>query len=314
VRIVSDFLRNLIGRELSGESGGESGLRPRLPSLFEREPAAMQMRIDGEALETPTIEEETTPQPMPWRRLRSDAPAAAAIASPPHPAPSQTLHTASIRARARHAEPPPIEDTSRPAAATSGPMSERRATTPTPSPASVRQTAATHAPLRAESQRTIATDTEPSPHAAALRVDAQTPRAAGFVPHPPQQPLPMMPLAAQRTHIVASEADEPAASRTSLRTRDRHHDEFASAAPYASAQTSPGFRTQPPLRSMAPAQTRASEAPAETVINVSIGRIEVRAAPQTRASAGNANDGKRRAPRPTSLEDYLRERQSGRET
>ncbi|MBB6187819.1 hypothetical protein [Rhodanobacter sp. MP7CTX1] len=56
------------------------------------------------------------------------------------------------------------------------------------------------------------------------------------------------------------------------------------------------------LRSVGPTQHRAEQS--EPIVHVSIGRLEVRAAPNNATTPTRRND----APRPSSLDDYLRER------
>jgi hypothetical protein len=64
--------------------------------------------------------------------------------------------------------------------------------------------------------------------------------------------------------------------------------------------------TEPILRQRM--QTRESPARADTIVQVSIGRVEVRAAPKQRSTVPARRD----APSASSLEDYLRERNGGR--
>ena len=296
---MSDFLRHLIGREL----GGDTGLRPRVPALFERGPLAADA-IDGDAavensaVETSAIERESPAQPLPWRRLRMDAPIPAAPASVRAQTPSQAPSPA--RASARPAETPSADESPPSATGRDGRSATQRAIA-TPAP---QENAAMHASPRAEAQRPSATQATPTT-AIAPRIETapHTPPTA-FVP---LAPMPPAPVAAQRTRIAIAEADAAAPADPARAAKDPPSESPPTLRPRP-ASTHPQQATMP-LQSLAAARTSAQSAPEETVIQVSIGRIEVRATPQTRTGATAANGAKREAPRPTALEDYLRERQ-----
>ena len=292
---MSDFLRHLIGREL----GGDTGLRPRVPALFERAPLAADA-IDGDdAIETSAIEEsaierESPAQPLPWRRLRTDTPIPAAPGFLRAQAPRQDPSPA--RASARAAKTPSADE--------SPPANHRSATQraiATPAP---QETAALPAPPHAEAPRPIATQATPTTTIA--------PRIETALHTPPMAfvPLTAMPPAlvtAQRTRIAVDETDAYAPAEPARAAKDAPSEPPPTLRPRP-ASTHPQ-RATVPLQSLAAARTSAQPAPEETVIQVSIGRIEVRATPQTRTGATTANGAKREAPRPTALEDYLRERQ-----
>jgi hypothetical protein len=294
VRIVNDFLRHLIGREL----GGDTGLRPRVPALFERGPLAADA-IDGDdGVETPTveasaIERESPAQPLPWRRLRMDTPIPAAPVSARAQAPLQAPSPA--RASARPAETPSADE-SPPSATARDRRSATQRAIATPAP---QENAA-----MPEAQRPGATQAMPTTAIAPRIETAPHIPPTAFVP---LAPMPPAPVTAQRTRIAVAEADASAPADPPRAAKDAPSEPPPTLRPRP-ASTHPQRATMP-LQSLAAARTSAQSAPEETVIQVSIGRIEVRATPQTRAGATTANSAKREAPRPTALEDYLRERQ-----
>ena len=309
---MSDFLRNLIGREL----GAQTGLRPRLPFLFERDAPAMDPIDGSDVIEAPAAAPEAPTQSMPWRRLRSDTPTAAEAGPTSAPTPAHARASAQdplpLRARTRAADTPAHDE---PPSAAKAPRRERRNAAQRSSAAPVEEDIAIAAPHRAQAQRTIAIQAQPSPSAATPRSGAAPQREpAAFVPRAPSLAA-SAPVSSQRTRIAPAEADGSGSSKTSPATEDGRH----VAARMHISQPAPVQALMPtamPLRPRVSAQASAAATPAdtarETVIQVSIGRIEVRAAPQPRAGATDGNGSKREAPRPTALEDYLRERQGKR--
>ena len=301
---MNDFLRHLIGREL----GGDTGLRPRVPALFERAPLAGDAIDDDAAVETSAVEtsaneasaleRESPAQPLPWRRLRMDAPIPAA------PAP--------VRAQAAQQAPPPARASARPTdtpSADESPPSasgrdHRRAMQRATATTAPHENAAMHAPPRAEAQRPSATQAMPTTAIAPRNETAPHVPPTAFVP---LAPIPHAPVTAQRTRIAVAETDASAPADPVRAAKDPPSEPPPTLRPRPASTHSQ--RATMPLQPLAAARTSAQPAPEETVIQVSIGRIEVRATPQTRAGATAANGSKRDAPRPTALEDYLRERQ-----
>lgn len=296
---MSDFLGHLIGREL----GAETGLRPRQPSLFEREAPAADATDSSDTIESPANDHSAPTPPLPWRRLRTDPPPMAA-------------ENVSLRAQAQPLDPVPIRTRTGPAKTPaadeppSAPMPgrEHRNEAQRRTAAPAQDETAVAAPHRAEAIPAIALQTKPSP-----RITAAPRAEAAPQPEPAVLALltPLAPVSAQRTRIAGAEADESVPVNSSRATNEARPDTTPTLKPQP-AQARPSIpATMPatmPLRPLPAAQTPAPSTPVETVIQVSIGRIEVRAAPQTRADAV-AKGAKREAPRPTALEDYLRERQ-----
>lgn len=290
---MSDFLRNLVGREL----GGETGLRPRLPSLFEREPVEADAIEGSDAIESPAIEREA--QPLPWRRLSTDMPMPAESIHASVRTQAQPQDPASPRTRTRPAETPQADEPPLPAARAR--RSAAQGANAAPGPDGI----PSPAPHRAAALRPTAMRAEPSPPAAtAPRIDT--------APQPVQPTVSTrisIPVSAQHTRIAIAETDPLPPARKSRATTDAHADAIPTPEPRP-APAQPPVQAAMPMRSWATAQKSASAAAEETVIQVSIGRIEVRATPQTRTGATTAANGaKREAPRPVALEDYLRERQ-----
>lgn len=266
---MSDFLRHLAGREL----GVETGLRPRRPSRFEYEPhasvaqeaAALEGENEGHGM--------AAPQPMPWRRLRFDAPPtvqdahATAVSAPPE----QPSKPAASLARTEHPRTPSHTPAGGHATHTIAP--EVSLPTP-PSRPAIRFTE----PLLA---------VKPAQHSALAELQPRTEPLSKT----PQRTL--LPPAGDR-HVVKAAAESDQVRRTAPARSP------VSDAPVLTPLAEPILRQRMP--------TREPHVRADTIVQVSIGRVEVRAAPTQRTAAPTRRD----APSASSLEDYLRERNGGR--
>jgi hypothetical protein len=246
---VSDFLRHLVGREL----GLETGLQPRVPSLFES---------DGRA---PTLGATDVE-----REVGSAAPHSVALL--PTLAHQNQARTATDTQVHQDAQPPrPAKPVELPA-----PVPPRPIPTPAASP---RDEAA---PSRSQATRERPLDAPVSIRPVSL---------IESVPLPPLR-------------VRLAPAESPAnADSAPVRKSDENEPPFR-----PNARPRPSDAVLPAVRPRAPSTQHAvrhidAEA---TVVQVTIGRIEVRAAP-----APTPQVRQREGPRPTALEDYLRER-SGR--
>lgn len=252
---MSDLLDRLAAREL----GIESGLKPKVPALFESY-ARASFAVPAEA--EPDLEM-NSPAPAPLEHRHFDT------------APTPMLL---FPEPARERLTPFSAPTTMPPAAQAGLHPPR--TEP-----------------RSEAVRVIETRLErerPAPSKRAVSPPPAPPRSPAFAPpRPHARNAPRIEPTAPRAPGTVRVAASPASVRT------------APAAPAQSASPSPAL--QPSARDPVGRESRATRPHEERVVQVSIGRIELRA-----AAAAPAPRPRREAPRPTSIDDYLRRRGRGR--
>ncbi|MES2741982.1 MAG: hypothetical protein V4754_13660 [Pseudomonadota bacterium] len=286
---AGDFFSRMVQKALAADGL----IAPRLPSLFEAAPGLPQGAAPAWRQATPQVGERehgsrpAAPEAVPAGQGRPRARAPDPAAPPPAAEAGLALparRTAALLAPARQA----------PWAADPDDIAAPEPVLPEPGRAA-------HAPPTARPGRRAAADLGAGlPPAVLLPAASPSARTLAGLPAPGPQAPASGPLAPTPT---LSHADAPRASGVLLPP-----------APRPSPQPAAGPALAPPTPSVSPSATRAAErsapwnepalAPAAPVINVTIGRIEVRAMPppagpgRPRAAAVQAA--------PLSLDDYLK--------
>lgn len=285
---MSDFVQRQVSRA-AGKLGPE--IRPRLPSVFE--PARLEERgsepfpldaegdadVDGATEQRPNSP--GVPLPAPRRRAGDSQPASGPVDFEGGPGRTTARAAArGLRAHERGGLLPAVDEQSAPDAAADGAM--------VPDPQATRRP-----------PRLLPPD-PPAELPAAHQVRAREPAAPPMLSPPATLPAAMRALQAIRTR--ASLAGDGPGRPDMAETLDGAPDGPLLAPPHAPA----GVR----VRSRGPSDHPGRHLAAETAIEVTIGRIEVRAAP---APAASARPSRSPAPRqPSDLELYLRQKGSGR--
>ena len=283
----TDYLGRLVRRAM----GGTSAIGPRLPSVFEPPEAAMPPVVDPPT--EPGAEESSLP-----RRLDSlttqDGELRRPPAGPVEGKPDRVRHDA-VAAENGHRPPEPRSDPGEPA--------------PTPSNRRLPSTAIEESPRLEERSEPVA-----GPRIEALQ------RAGGLVA--PRRDGRRSPMTATADRKVAFDAQVVARDGAAARLRadgaDRLQRDDAGAAEVVGALVPPvltTFATPSPRAGRPSGPSGLPHAPppeidAPAVVNVTIGRVEVRAVPEPVASSSAMPPEPRHAP--MGLDEYLRRRGAAR--
>jgi hypothetical protein len=314
---MSDFLGHLAARSGWAEAGRLETLKPRLPSRFEpagtgAAPGLADIAVGADASEgagrwvSPLVQGGGTPIDANLTFEKGGRGSLGALASrrPDSAEPQEPARTPALPGRNLAGKLAPMEGTPRP---------DLSAAKVAPRPLAGEPAAATMlpeesppteepAPRRRRAARPAATDSEEAPESAADR-PVSLPVANRLAP--PAVPL----LVANRlappaaVPVLPSPPPEPAANRLAPRSAIREGSPAAVRLVPKVTLASPAPAAAP-LR--IPPEPRSSAAPPEPTIQVTIGRLEVRATPAPAAAA--ASNRKGAAPPALALEEYLNRR------